>query len=115
MMEFHPEYIWKAEYQDGFSLLQYDTEGREHLFKEIDQDRLKVFSWVPRYGHGPIYSIKLQSYQRLIAFRRVAYTPSTGERKTIYALGWQATINGKNYKSINFIHPGQSVVTAIDI
>lgn len=40
-------YIWEAVYKDGKILRQFDGGGTEHLFKEVCQERLKEFAWVP--------------------------------------------------------------------
>ena len=38
--------FWIAEYQDGTALPQFDPEtGKEHLFSEVDQAKLKRFGW----------------------------------------------------------------------
>ena len=38
--------FWIAEYQDGTALPQFDPDtGEEHLFKEVDQSKLKRFGW----------------------------------------------------------------------
>ena len=40
---FTQELIWRANYNDETSLLEKDSNGHEHLFKEIDQSKLVSF------------------------------------------------------------------------
>jgi len=46
-MSYSPFYnqniIWVAEYNDGSLLREWDDSGKEHLFKEIDRDKLRKF------------------------------------------------------------------------
>jgi len=105
-------YFWKATYKDGSSICQFE-EGKERLFSEIDQSRLESFAWVPFNSSDPVIIIKLEPWQRLIAVRRNFITtgPEGESRKTIYLLGWQSTINGRNYKSICYIDPSEGTIT----
>jgi len=103
-MEYNP-YYWRAIYKNGESLEQFDEDGNEILFEEIDQDRLKSFAWIPEDESKPSYKLELKDYQRLIAFRRKFINTRGFKGLLCYALGWQATINGINYKTIMFINP----------
>jgi len=118
-MGYNPEikYVWRAVYTDGTILNQFDESGKERAFKEIDQSRLLKFSWVPVDGQGREVSVTLRPGQRLIAFRRVKWRPFATDSKPeiYYAVGWQATVNGRNVKSISWILPDDSVVIAEDI
>jgi hypothetical protein len=107
------DYYWKAEYEDGSVLKQYEN-GEENQFNDIDQDRLDIFSWISDHDILPTYSIDLKDWQRLIAFRRHIIQNNQDEI-LIYALGWQSTIDGSNYKTINFIFPDGSVVMGEEI
>lgn len=121
-----PTFFWVSIYKDDTALPQFDPEsGRENLFKDIDQTKLKEFGWYPFTPELasklqiavkinpflPKYKIVLAPNQRLIALRRqfINYgfvskgEPFEKERKTIYLLGWQETVNGRNHKSILFI------------
>lgn len=81
-----PVYFWIAEYNDGQALPQFDVEsGKENLFKDIDQSKLKRFGWYPftlefaeKIGEAgvvvrvlplPHHVLELKSNQRLIAKR----------------------------------------------
>lgn len=108
-MGIQSRYYWKAEYENGSVLKQYDSNGEERNFNEIDQDRLDTFSWISDDNVLPTYTIDLKDWQRLIAFRRHVLRRGN-DRVMVYALGWQATINGRNYKTINYILPDGSVI-----
>jgi len=75
--------FWIAEYQDGTALPQFDPDtGEEHLFSEIDQDKLVRFGWysfpselaqkVANAALNPLlssYVLNLPEGKELIAFR----------------------------------------------
>ena len=51
--------FWIAEYQDGTALPQFDPDtGEEHLFKEVDQSKLKHFGW---YAFPPKLAQKVEN------------------------------------------------------
>jgi len=104
-MECNPVlYSWVAVYNNGSSLSEFDGNGR-HLFKEIDQDKLDQLSWASSDPTKTTYTVHIAPWQRVILFRRHHFNERTGEDYVLYALGWQATIDGRNYKSILFIDP----------
>jgi hypothetical protein len=81
-----PVLFWIAEYTDGSVLCQFDpTTGRESLFKNVDQTRLRSFGWYPvsrkladlvkssQLRVNPllhIYKISLSPGQHLIAHKQ---------------------------------------------
>ena len=85
--------FWIAEYQDGQALPQFDPDtGEEHLFKEVDQARLKHFGWyafprnlankVAYAAHNPCltsYTVDIPPGGTLVAHRTttIAFKPST--------------------------------------
>ena len=105
-MEFNPyTYVWIGTYNDSTCIKQFDDQGQEHLFKEIDQSRLASMAWVPTTPSLPEFRLHLAPWQRLILFKR--HTVSSDERHSVlFFLGWQATIEGRNYKSVLEIGPG---------
>lgn len=100
--------MWHAIYDEENCLSQYDEDGTEHLFSEIDQSRLTKFivkgkreiivntingeiqadGTILDFGYG-------DNEHRLIYFRRVRRTlgDSTEPITTEY-VGWQSTIQG---------------------
>ena len=123
---------WRAYFKGQHVLEQYDSKGKERLFKEVldRQDELEKFELV---GNGEIYQVNLITGEffikgvkflpatetelgvyhrdvkyRIIYYRRIQTTVSqtkVGKPNLLcYLLGWQATIDGKNIQRIMQIH-----------
>jgi hypothetical protein len=110
--------MWVARYSDGSELYQYDNDGFEHKFSEIDHAKLdhfiirsydKEIKLDLRTGCFMLDSIKklnfgyLTEKKRLIYFRRnkiILGAAKLDEPKLIEYIGWQATIKGRNVKRI---------------
>lgn len=107
--------MWYALYRNGRNLPQFDHEGKEHLFKEIEEENLVEF--VVRTNNEEvrldmktgIFRVNGVTYldfgfnaeiHRLIYFRRVLKVLGVGEGSTTEHIGWQATIDGDNIKRI---------------
>jgi len=129
-MEYNPKivkacpfpYYWSAKFADGEEVAQYTAEGEEVLYQEV-LNRLEVgkglsfIELVPLRKGLPLYRQEIDStWQRPIVFRRHFVKPSTNEHRLMFALGWQATISGKNVKSIIYIDPDkhQILITSKD-
>ena len=85
--------FWIAEYQDGTALSQFDPDtGEEHLFKNVDQAKLKRFGWyafplelankVACAAHNPrltSYTVDIPPGVALVAHRTttITFKPST--------------------------------------
>jgi len=103
-------YFWIAEYNDGTALSQFDPEtGKENLFKNIDQSRLKRFGWYPFNwdvaekiyeacnlivvpSSLPFHVVELEPNDRLVAKREntLRYVLANGQvesREIVYVLG----------------------------
>lgn len=111
----HP-YYWLARFEDGEEVAQYNSSGEEVLYREV-LDRLQAgkglsfIAWVPTQKGKPTYVQYINSsWQRPIVARRhfvkvgILDAQKKGE-KILFLLGWQATIGGRNYKSVLFIDP----------
>lgn len=111
----HP-YYWVAHFTDGEEIAQYTADGQEVLYREVlnrleSGKGLLFIAWVPTQKGKPTYVQQIDSsWQRPIVLRRHFVTTGfiDGKEKghrILFLLGWQATIAGKNYKSILFIDP----------
>lgn len=113
-------YTWAVYYSDGTKFSQYNSDGSENLFKDIDETKLVNF--VLSKDHQDVAQlndfvlcvpsglfilsglpIDFGSFDtnRLIYFRRNRVSTSTsGEtsQSTSHVLGVQATVNNKNRK-----------------
>lgn len=128
-----PCFFWIAHYNDETSLPQYDPRtGEENSFKDIDQSKLKSFGWYPftaalakripqkvvvnPFLHPVI--LHLEGERRLIAVRRnfvhFGFRSGIKKRETLYLLGYQETIAGRNHKTILFIDEQGNVVVSSD-
>jgi len=103
--------MWCVVYDDGSSLEQFNPDGSENLFKNIDQDKLAKFIVSTRQkevivnigtGEVKVNGTKISfGYDdlkhRLIYFRRVRQALGSGSESSITEyVGWQSTIQGSN-------------------
>jgi hypothetical protein len=126
--------MWTALYEDGTYLPQFDVDGQEHLFKEIDETKLVeliVSTSTQQYSvnlrRGTFFindmALSFQSFEnlsgyRLIYFRRVQKHMGSGgdetEEETIQEfVGWQITIDNKNHKRYLAIN-GDGLITLME-
>jgi hypothetical protein len=101
---------WLAHYGEEL-LPQYNADGSENLYQDIDRTRLTAFSLVR--GNGILVRIHFDDGKRLIYRRRVEVRP--GDKVTICHLaGWQQTVNGENVQSIACIFEENGTVEIIN-
>jgi hypothetical protein len=101
---------WIAHYGDE-SLTQYNADGTENLYKDIDRTRLTAFSLV-RDGNI-LVRIHLSPDKRLIYRRRVEVRPGHDDVRLSLA-GWQKTINGENIQSVVCVFDHLNTIEVID-
>ncbi len=103
---------WRAVYKDKKALPQYNADGTENAYKDIDRYRLGRFDLLNE-DEKIVYSVYIHTGQRLIFRRRNLITLGRigleeRSRKIIYIVGWQMTIKTpeklRNITSINYIH-----------
>uniref|UniRef100_A0A6H1ZNV9 Uncharacterized protein n=2 Tax=viral metagenome TaxID=1070528 RepID=A0A6H1ZNV9_9ZZZZ len=109
---------WECAFKDGTTINQFDETGFETTFKKVQEniDKVSVFKLV---GDGNSYSVSLskgsisinntiinffEDYEdkifRLIFFKRRLTALYTTSIETDYFLGFQSTVDGKNFKNI---------------
>jgi hypothetical protein len=108
--------MWIAIYEDGRELKQF-SEGRENLFKDIDQDRLTLFQvevnskkYEVDLADGSFNidgqklafeNFGLQNKFQLIYFRRVRQQIGEASNPEVtQCIGWQTNIDGHSFKRI---------------
>lgn len=104
---------WRAIYRDKKYLPQYNDDGTENGYKDIDRYRLVRFDLLA--GEEPIYSVYLNKDQRLIFRRRnfIKLGPQGEERHIIYLVGWQMTLKTnqgyRNITALNYLYEDGSI------
>lgn len=125
-------YSWKAIYKDSSVFEQFDSDGSENRFGDINLDELDVFivrgpvdvnAYQVNVNKG-IFSINGQLFyfgeydsNRLIYFRRNRVNLGVdfiSDSDTIHCLGIQATVDGSNKKLIFGISESTGKVFYID-
>ncbi len=102
---------WVAVYNDGSILRQFNDDGTENRYGDIDRKRLSEFHLVARDEDRIVLAYALEPGQRLIYRKRYSMSGITGEKNwVIYIVGWQQTINGKNIQNVSFIFPDGSII-----
>lgn len=95
---------WRAVYEDGSALGQYDARGVEVAkYTDIDRVRLRQFIVVGDDGK-PILVLHLKPPMKLIYRQRVALNMK-GEETRIILVGWQENRGGANFQSVTAIFP----------
>jgi len=109
----HYGIYWKAVYDDGTELLQFEEDGTENKYVDIDRHRLKFFDLFK--GTRLIFRLHLEEGRRLICRARHSGKIKTmilrsktkpaplKPAETIWLVGWQQTIGGENIQDIAYI------------
>lgn len=92
---------WVSRYNDGTSLPQYNEDGSENKYSDIDRQKLSSFELTKRVGELA-FCLHLDPGQRLI-FRRRVMKRSGYTDMVVYVVGWQMNVNGKNVQSIAYL------------
>ena len=93
--------FWRAVYNDGAHLDEYNLDGTKNKYTDINRTILKQFI-IFRNGI-PHVILNLDANKRLIYRSRAAWIPQTREKDIVYFAGWQEKVNGKNVQMIVFL------------
>jgi hypothetical protein len=103
--------FWVAVYGDGTQLEQYNADGSENAYKDIDREKLAEFNLLLRTPGSPepvpIFLTQLQPPRQLIYRRRIQkhYNSEGSKGEDIWHLvGWQMRLNGRNVQSIAWVN-----------
>jgi len=107
---------WKAIYKDGTSLCQFEEDGKENKYPDIDRYRLAAFEIRKAAAREQpdrlLFKMFMEPGRRLIYRRRVLERMQFGKEKpelirekrtVVYLVGWQATIEGRNVQDIAYV------------
>lgn len=98
---------WIARYNDGDILPQYNEDGSENKYADIDRGRLTEFALFDDLDQ-PVFALHLDPGQRLI-YRRRVWQPAGGDNFVVYMVGWQMTVGGQNVQSIAYISEDKQI------
>lgn len=114
----HSSTYWKAIYKDGKELCQFEEDGTENKYPDIDRSKLAVFE-IRKAAAGDqpdrlLFKMFLEPGRRLIYRRRVQDKMKIGGKPTdiqvkkrwkeiVYLVGWQATIGGRSVQDIAYV------------
>lgn len=111
--------IWNAVYQkDGIltdeHLSQFDPDGTEHKYADIDRWRLGRFDLIDKETQKTVYSVFLHQDQRLVWRKRSFIDLKSGNvESSLHLVGWVMTIQTpkgpKNVYAFNYIHEDGSI------
>jgi hypothetical protein len=131
-----PKYNWVCVYSDGSRLPQYNADGYENRYQDIERGRLSAFEfWKTVYvesldGDGNkildenknpvlieqkhlLLVCDIAPGARLIYRKRVEQS-SGSEQLNVYLIGWQKTIEGRNVQSIACVPDYNDVILFVD-
>lgn len=101
---------WQAVYSDATFLNQYNENGSENKYTDIDRVKLTEFRLFNSDTGDLRFSVMLEDGQRLV-YRKRVFMKSDDQQILVYLVGWQMTVNGTNVQSIAYIpENGSSVV-----
>jgi len=103
---------WAAVYNDGSHLPQYNEDGSENKYVDINRDILKQFLLLDNTSVRFILNLKPEL--KLIYRRRTAITIDSKVKDIIHIVGYQQNVAGKNIQHINFISDSTGVIEATD-
>ncbi len=112
---------WIAIYEDGSELAQYNEDGTENKYIDIDRRKLRRFNLLLPDGKI-FYSLFIKPFQKLIFRRRtlvrMAVRSEEETREVIYLVGWQQRVDSpdgiKNITAINYIYPQRGIMELDD-
>lgn len=79
--------MWRAVYRDGSTLSQFDSDGSEHIYTEIDRSRVAMIQLVK--DGEPVFFMSLQKGQCFFIRQRVAIGLDGRELRRVWVVGWR--------------------------
>ena len=94
--------VWNAVSSDGSCFSQYNEDGSENKYIDIDRENLERFVLVDSETGKVKLVLNLDSEKKLIFRRRTAKSLDNEIKEVVYILGWQQDIAGHNVQAIAF-------------
>ena len=103
---------WLAIYNDETYLPQFEDDGRENLYADIQRDKLTHFA-ILRDDNKLVLSIELERPTQKLIYRTRTFIDINGNLKgRVVLAGWHENIKGVSVKAINYIYPNGKIVLA---
>lgn len=102
---------WVAVYNDGLRLPQYNEDGSENKYTDINRDILKQFLLLDETSVRFILNLKPE-FKLIYRLRTIKINNDVKER--VHIVGYQLNISGKNIQHINFIVDSTGVIEVTD-
>lgn len=94
---------WRAVYDDGTSLSQYNDDGTENLYADIDRSRLAEFQIIDSDRGRLRHALLLNDPRKRLIWRRRTQTYQDGGSASFHLVGWQITIGDENIQSVTLV------------
>lgn len=108
------ELYWIAVYEDGKTLPQFEEDGKENKYADIDREKLVRLDVIETATNKAIYCVYIREGQRLI-FRRRTLKPLDARKPdvVVFMIGWQMTImtegGARNITALNYFYADGSI------
>lgn len=103
---------WTADYGNT-SLPQYNEDGTENKYSDIDRQSLKRFILIDE-DKVVRFVLHVDPGKRLIYRRRTAIDVMSRVKNTVYIIGYQENIQGYNKQAINFYFEESGHIETMD-
>ena len=94
--------VWNAVSSDGSCFSQYNEDGSENKYIDIDRENLERFVLVDSETGKVKLVLNLDSDKKLIFRRRTAKNLHNEVTEVVYILGWQQNIERRSVQAIAF-------------
>lgn len=104
-------WAWGVVYDDDTEFHQFGADGVFHQFKEIEQDRVKMFTMYEVGGEGRV-DMPVKNVQIFHFYRNLMLDQGTDDARTVrvYVFGWKDAETGAT--SYNYILPDDRIISA---
>ena len=106
------KYNWVSVYNDNTRLPQFNEDGSENKYQDIDRGKLSSFEF---YKDGKLVLVcDIAPGARLIYRKRVEQSSGSSTQRCLYLIGWQKTVNNVNSQSIAVVSEDIDTILFID-
>lgn len=101
--------MWRAVYSDGTALSQFDSDGSEHKYTEIDRSKTCMIQLVENCE--PVFSMPLKEGQCFFIRQRVTIDLHAREKQRVWIVGWRQKKLLRTDMKVNFVYSDGKVET----